>query len=64
VEASYDDLAQSITLNGDRLPILDQVKAKVKDALRREFLTITKVNSDEHVASLLDSNGQLNYGPR
>lgn len=59
IDLSYEDLAQSINLNSDRLPPLTEVKDKVKDALSREFLTITKVNSDEQVASLLANNGQL-----
>jgi len=59
VDAAYNDLSQSLTLNGDRLPPLDEVKDKVKEALAGEYLTITKVNSDEQVASMLDNSGQL-----
>tara|TARA_R100000027_G_scaffold2734_9_gene2748 strand:+ start:54131 stop:56317 length:2187 start_codon:yes stop_codon:yes gene_type:complete len=59
IEASYEDLDESIRLSGQSTPSLDSVKSSVRDALDGGHVTIVKVNSDEQVATMLDSTGQL-----
>jgi len=59
VNKSYDDLVRSLKLGGQRIPSLDEVIAAVIEALVKEHITIVKVNSDDDVASMLDSTGQL-----
>jgi hypothetical protein len=59
IEASYQDLDESMRLSGQTTPDLDAVKAAVRDALAGGHVTIVKVNSDEQVATMLDSTGQL-----
>ncbi len=59
VKDAYDDLAQSVILYGKPLPALDDVNSAVRTALAGEYLTITKVNSDEQIIAMLDSSGQL-----
>lgn len=59
IEASYEDLDESIRLSGQTTPDLGAVKAAVRDALAGGHVTIVKVNSDEQVATMLDSTGQL-----
>jgi hypothetical protein len=59
VEAAYQDLSQSIRLNGDTPPSLASVKDLVIEALKGQYITISKVNSDEEIISMLDSTGQL-----
>jgi len=59
LQASYDDLAESIHLSDQALPSFDDVHAKVREALGGDYLTIVKVNSDEQVATMLDKTGQL-----
>jgi hypothetical protein len=59
VTAAYDDLTKSLTLAGERVPSEADVVAAVKDALAGDYVTITKVNSDDDVAALLDPTGQL-----
>jgi hypothetical protein len=59
VTEAYQDLAKSLRLDGKPVPNLEAVSAEVKSALRGEQVTVTKVNSDEDVAALLDSTGQL-----
>ncbi len=59
VKQAYDDLARSLTLNGDPIPPLDAVQEMVSTALDKGWITICKVNSDEDVAAILDDSGQL-----
>lgn len=59
VTESYNDLRRSLELNGDPIPSFDEVLAEVQNAVTKEYISITKVNSDEDVTSLLDSTGQL-----
>lgn len=59
VKQAYDDLSRSLTLNGDPVPVLDDVQSNVCTALEKGWITISKVNSDEDVAALLDDSGQL-----
>ncbi len=59
VSMSYEDLARSLKLASQPVPDLSEVQDSVAVALAEEHVTITKVNSDEDVADLLDSTGQL-----
>lgn len=59
IEACYYDLDESIRLSGQMTPSLERVKVSVQEALDGGHLTIVKVNSDEQVATMLDSTGQL-----
>ena len=59
VSEAYQDLAKSLRLDGKPVPDLDAVREEVKTALLGEQITVTKVNSDEDVAALLDTTGQL-----
>ncbi len=59
VAKSYEDLARSLKLASQPVPDRKDVVDSVAGALQQEHITITKVNSDEDVADLLDSTGQL-----
>jgi hypothetical protein len=59
ISKSYEDLARSLELASQPVPDLHEVLESVRGALAEEHITITKVNSDEDVADLLDSTGQL-----
>jgi hypothetical protein len=59
VSDAHQDLSRSLKLAGQPVPALSIVRAAVGAALSGEHLTITKVNSDDDVAALLDSTGQL-----
>jgi hypothetical protein len=59
IRESFDDLAASITVSGGRLPDFSHVRSAVRCALSAGHVMITKVNSDEQVAAMLDQSGQL-----
>lgn len=59
VTAAHGDLARSLKLDGKPVPALAEVLKATTNALRDEHVTITKVNSDDDVAALLDDSGQL-----
>ncbi|MEQ9566021.1 MAG: Z1 domain-containing protein [Pseudomonadales bacterium] len=59
VAESYDDFSRSLILANEPVPTLAEVLSSTAEALKGEHITITKVNSDDDVASLLDSTGQL-----
>lgn len=59
VSAAYDDLSKSLVLANQPIPTKSDVIDGVKSALSDEYITIAKVNSDDDVAALLDSSGQL-----
>jgi hypothetical protein len=59
VHGSYEDLARSLALAASPVPAESDVLAAVNKALAGEEITITKVNSDDDVASQLDNTGQL-----
>jgi hypothetical protein len=59
VQASYDDIAQSVQAANQPLPAFDEVWNRVVSALTGGELMITKVNSEAQIASLLDDDGQL-----
>jgi hypothetical protein len=58
VTESYNDLSRSLLLGSQSVPAIEEVLAEVGEALRKQ-ITITKVNSDDDVAALLDNAGQL-----
>jgi len=59
VTKAYDDLSRSLLLAAQPVPPLGEVLASATEALTGEHITIVKVNSDDDVAALLDSSGQL-----
>jgi hypothetical protein len=59
VTAAHADLERSLTLDGKSVPSISEALAEIATALRDEHVTVTKVNSDDDVASLLDDTGQL-----
>lgn len=59
VTESYDDLSCSLVLASQPVPPLNEVLDLTTEALHGEHITIAKVNSDDDVAALLDSSGQL-----
>jgi hypothetical protein len=59
IEISYSDLAESIEMNGDNFLTLQEVSKKVIEALNDGYIGVTKINSENQIAALLDKNGQL-----
>jgi hypothetical protein len=59
VARSYEDMRSSIALIDGILPSFEQVSARVFAALRDGYVGITKINSENQIAALLDKNGQL-----
>lgn len=59
VQTAYDDLKQSLAL--DKVPVsaFPDVLEDTRAALSGGYVTISKVNSDDDVAALLDDTGQL-----
>ena len=59
LETSYDDLARSIEMMRHDLPPRKDVLEGALEALKADWLMITKVNSERQVEELLDDQGQL-----
>jgi hypothetical protein len=59
VKAAYEDLALSLRIKNHYLPSLNEVSTAVYSALRQGQVMITKVNSEQEIAQLLDDQGQL-----
>lgn len=59
VQTAYDDLKQSLLLDGVPVPAFADVLSDTRAALLGGYVTISKVNSDDDVAALLDDTGQL-----
>jgi hypothetical protein len=59
IAASYESLKQSIQLLSCYMPTFEEVKESVHEALREDWMMITKVNSEKDVNHLLDDQGQL-----
>ena len=57
--AAYEDLARSIEAKGHDLPPRDEILAAAVEALKADWLMITKVDSESQVEELLDEQGQL-----
>ena len=56
---AYHKLEISLSLIDVKVPSLEEVVLKVKDALENNFVGITVVNSENQVAELLGDDGQL-----
>lgn len=59
IHESYEDLANSVRRTGQYLPPFDEVKETLHQAVRDEWIMISKVNSDAELENLLDETGQL-----
>lgn len=59
IEVSYNDLGESIELNGNNPPSFEETKLKVIEALSKGYIGVTKINSENQIPALLDRNGQL-----
>jgi hypothetical protein len=59
VTKAHSSLSRSLLLASKPVPALSEVLAAVAESLTGEHITIAKVNSDDDVAALLDSTGQL-----
>lgn len=59
LKISYENLSKSLKLNGEQVPPFKEVVDEVSIALTDEYITISKVNSEENVITLLDDTGQL-----
>lgn len=59
VKESYDNLAKSVTLAGYFMPPFNSVMDRCRQALVKEELIVTRVNSEQEIESLLDDTGQL-----
>jgi hypothetical protein len=59
VTKAHKGLARSLLLDSKAVPPLSQVLPAVAESLTGGHVTIAKVNSDDDVAALLDSTGQL-----
>ena len=59
IQESYEDLSTSLSLIESYIPSLEEVKYEVLTALRKDYLMITKVNSEKDITQLLDDSGQL-----
>ena len=59
VQGAYADLSRSLALDRKPIPPFDVVFAAVVEAITDDHITITKVNSEENVADMLDDTGQL-----
>jgi hypothetical protein len=59
IRSAYADLSRSILAAQMPLPAFDEVLTRVLSALTGGELTITKVNSEAQISSLLDDEGQL-----
>lgn len=59
IQTSYDNLSKSLILNNEIVPAFECVMKEVIIALTDEYITISKVNSEENVINLLDDTGQL-----
>ena len=56
---SYKNLKESISLLDCYMPSFEEVKFETITALKKDYLMITKVNSEKDVSQLLDDTGQL-----
>lgn len=56
---SYKNFEESINILDCYMPSFEEVKYEVTKALQKDYLMITKVNSEKDVSQLLDETGQL-----
>lgn len=59
IMASYIDLSESIEYNNDEAPTFEQVERLVISSLQEGYIGVTKINSENQIAALLDRQGQL-----
>ncbi|WP_238985131.1 DEAD/DEAH box helicase family protein [Bacillus kwashiorkori] len=59
IQESYEDLTRSLSLIESYIPSFEEVKDEVLAALKKDYLMITKVNSEKDITQLLDDSGQL-----
>jgi hypothetical protein len=59
VTQAHADFERSLSRASEPVPELEEVVTAVSEALTGEHITISKVNSDDDVAAMLDSTGQL-----
>ncbi|MER2107138.1 MAG: Z1 domain-containing protein [Solibacillus sp.] len=59
IEAAYENLVKSLNILECYVPTFTEVIEMVKEALLKDHLVITKVNSEKQIAELLDETGQL-----
>lgn len=59
IKESYDNLKKSLLLLECDVPEFQEVKYEVIQAIRKDHIMITKVNSEKDVNELLDDTGQL-----
>jgi len=59
IKLSYADLSESIALSSESVVPLETVQEKVFQSLKDGYLGVTKINSENQIAALLDRNGQL-----
>lgn len=59
ISESYQNLKESINKLDCYMPSFEEVKYEVMKALEKDYLMITKVNSEKDVNQLLDETGQL-----
>ncbi len=59
IETAYENLVKSLNILECYVPTFSEVMGLVKEALLKDHLVITKVNSEKQIAELLDETGQL-----
>lgn len=59
IKESYDDLSNSVNISQKYLPPFEEVKSTLHQAVRDEWIMVSKVNSDSELENLLDETGQL-----
>lgn len=60
IEAAYENLVKSLNILDCYVPTFEEVLEMVQEALLKDYLVITKVNSEKQITELLDETGQLN----
>lgn len=58
-DEAFEDLSQSVNLNGGKMPTYEEAFYLFIDALQSGDLVVEKVNSDGDVMALLDDNAEL-----
>ncbi|WP_088549174.1 Z1 domain-containing protein [Paenibacillus aquistagni] len=56
---AYKNFEESMCVLDCYMPLFEDVKYEVRTALQKDYLMITKVNSEKDVSQLLDETGQL-----
>lgn len=59
IQDAYVNFEKSLDILECHLPQFDEVLEEVREALKKDYLVITKVNSEKQIAELLDETGQL-----